>query len=78
MSVSYNIYRMPWKLLAELTKKITKEGLVEQKTISHKAYQLKFYFSDKLKGNEVWWWEVFSDFLTKKVKNHIIYFILVC
>ncbi len=76
MSVSYNIYRMPCKLLTELTKKITKEGLVEQKTISHKAYQLKFYFSDKLKGNEVWWWEVFSDFFNEKTKkpHNIFYF----
>ncbi|EOV10877.1 hypothetical protein WGA_02663 [Escherichia coli KTE40] len=28
MSVSYNIYRMPYKSLPELTKKIIKEGLV--------------------------------------------------
>ena len=35
MSVSYNIYRMPYKSLPELTKKIIKEGLVEQKTILH-------------------------------------------
>ncbi|EAS4843936.1 TIGR04141 family sporadically distributed protein, partial [Salmonella enterica] len=27
MSVSYNIYRMPYKSLPELTKKIIKEGL---------------------------------------------------
>lgn len=76
MSVSYNVYRMPFKLLPELTKKITKEGLVEQKTIFHKSYKLKFYFSDKLKGNEVWWWEVFSDFFNEEIEkpHNIFYF----
>ncbi len=76
MSVSYNIYRMPYKSLPELTKKIIKEGLVEQKTILHQSYQLKFYFSDKLKGNEVWWWDVFSDFFNEEIEkpHNIFYF----
>ncbi|MGC0938987.1 DUF6119 family protein [Pantoea agglomerans] len=76
MSVSYNIYRMPCKLLPDLTKKIIKEGLIEQKTILHKTYQLKFYFSDKLKGNEVWWWDVFSDFFKDGIEkpHNIFYF----
>ncbi|EEH1496960.1 TIGR04141 family sporadically distributed protein, partial [Salmonella enterica] len=60
----------------ELTKKIIKEGLVEQKTILHQSYQLKFYFSDKLKGNEVWWWDVFSDFFNEEIEkpHNIFYF----
>ncbi|MBK0127050.1 TIGR04141 family sporadically distributed protein [Pantoea sp. S61] len=76
MSVSYNIYRMPYKQLSDLTEKIIKEGLVEQKTITHQSYKLKFYFSDNLKGNEVWWWDVFSDFFNDTIKkpHNIFYF----
>ncbi|QZY95706.1 DUF6119 family protein [Pantoea dispersa] len=76
MSVSYNIYRMPYKQLPDLTKKIINEGLVEQKTITHQSYKLKFYFSDNLKGNEVWWWDVFSDFFNDTIKkpHNIFYF----
>ncbi|HGW6113245.1 DUF6119 family protein [Proteus mirabilis] len=76
MLVSYNIYRMPYGLLSDLTKKIIKEGLVEQKSIQHKNYNLTFYFSDKLKGNEVWWWEIFSDFFNEGIEKpyNIFYF----
>lgn len=76
MSVSYNIYRMSYKLLDQLTEKITKEGLVEQKTILHKSYKLKFYYSDKLTGNDVWWWKVFGDFFNDGVDEprNIFYF----
>ncbi|MBP2196809.1 DUF6119 family protein [Pantoea cypripedii] len=76
MSVSYNIYRMPHKSLPELTKKILREGLIEQKSILHQGYQMKFYFSDKLKGNEVWWWEVFSHFFNEDIEKpyNIFYF----
>jgi len=67
---------MPYKQLPDLTKKIIKEGLVEQKTITHQSYKLKFYFSDNLKGNEVWWWDVFSDFFNDTIKkpHNIFYF----
>ena len=66
MSVSYNIYRMPKGLLKELIEKISDEGLVKQKSITRQGYKLIFYFSDKLKGNEVWWWDVFNAFFKKK------------
>lgn len=76
MSVSYNIYRMPQDLLKELIEKISNEGLVKQKSITHQGYRLIFYFSDKLKGNEVWWWDVFNAFFKKSVKRpyNIFYF----
>jgi len=67
---------MPYHLLPDLVKKIQNEGLIEQKSIIHEGYQLVFYFSDKLKGNEVWWWDVFSGFFKAGVKkpHNIFYF----
>ncbi len=44
MSVSYNIYRMPYKSLPELTKKIIKEGLVEQKLFYINLINSNFIF----------------------------------
>lgn len=76
MSVSYNIYRMSYDKLTSLEDKITQEGLVAQKTILHKSYNLKFYFSEQLRGNEIWWWSVFSDFFKEGVEKpyNIFYF----
>lgn len=69
MSIIYNIYRMHKAELNKLKLSLKDNGLVEQKTISNNKFKSTFYFSENNIGNEVWWWEIYKDFIKDKEKN---------
>lgn len=56
MANTYNIYKVKPAKLDKLKEKLISVGLVEQKTLQKDGYLKTFYFSEKVEGNEVWWW----------------------
>ncbi|MFA2972323.1 TIGR04141 family sporadically distributed protein [Acinetobacter pittii] len=81
MGNTYNIYKIRPNKYDELIEKIEKVDLIEQKTIISGNYEMTFYFSEKLKGNEIWWWTTYREFFNKDVKapsNHFFYGLLLC
>lgn len=72
---------MEYTSFNDLIKKIESVGLLEQKTKNQKDYVLKFYFSDKVKGNPIWWWDVFHDFFKDNIEepsNLFNFAVLIC
>ncbi|OVE47510.1 DUF6119 family protein [Chromobacterium violaceum] len=57
MKIQYNIYRIQSKNLPPLLEVLAKSGLLEQKHAIHFDHKLTFYFSEKNKGQEPWWWK---------------------
>lgn len=67
MNNTYNIYKVKHSKLAQLKEKLNAVGLLEQKTLISNNYSMTFYFSDKVKGNDIWWWETYRDFFNDDV-----------
>ncbi|RUT66813.1 hypothetical protein CKG00_10765 [Morganella morganii] len=61
--------------LNKLKLSLKDNGLVEQKTISNNKFKSTFYFSENNNGNDIWWWEIYKDFIKdkKKAKKYISY-----
>ena len=81
MTSTYNIYKVKPTKLDQLKEKLTSVGLVEQKTLQKDGYSKTFYFSEKVEGNEVWWWKTYRDFFNKDVeepKNIFNFAVLIC
>jgi len=81
MSNTYNIYKIKHHKIKELKEKLKSVGLVEQKTLHAFNYSNTFYFSENIKGNDVWWWETYKEFFNdniKEPKNTFNFGVLLC
>lgn len=81
MSNTYNIYRIKFEEMDGLLEKIKSVGLVEQKTQIYENYEMTFYFSENVEGNDIWWHETYKDFLNtqEKFPKNIFHFgLLIC
>lgn len=81
MSNTYNIYRLKFEELEQLIEKIKSVGLVEQKTQIYDNYEMTFYFSENVEGNDIWWHETYKEFLNsqdKSPKNIFHFGLLIC
>lgn len=81
MSNAYNIYKIKFSEMDGLLEKIESVGLVEQKTQIYDNYEMTFYFSEKVEGNDVWWHETYKEFLISQDNSpkNIFYFgLLIC
>ncbi len=70
----YNIYRMKASKLKDLREKIESVGLVEQKTNNSDGYEMEFFYSESLKGSEIWWWNLYKDFFNDGLEEPLNYF----
>lgn len=81
MSNTYNIYKINFEKINELISKIVSVGLVEQKKQIYDNYEMTFYFSEDVEGNDVWWYETYKDFFnpnTRSPKNIFYFGLLIC
>jgi len=81
MSNTYNIYKVRHERITDLKQKLDAVGLVEQRTLESKGYSMKFYFSEKVEGNEIWWWSTYKDFFKDGIdepKNYFYFGVLLC
>lgn len=81
MGNTYNIYRIKNDKYVDLLNKIESVGLVKQKTQNYDNYEMTFFFSEEIKGNEIWWFETYKDFLNSQdeLPKNIFYFgLLIC
>ncbi|WP_216069485.1 DUF6119 family protein [Acinetobacter junii] len=81
MGNTYNIYRIKNDKYVDLLNKIESVGLVKQKTQNYDNYEMTFFFSEEIKGNEIWWFETYKDFLNlpDELPKNIFYFgLLIC
>ena len=81
MSNTYNIYKVKFAEIAGLLQKIESVGLVKQKTQIYDNYDMTFYFSEEVEGNDVWWYETYKDFLNSQdeLPKNVFYFgLLIC
>ncbi|WP_217997749.1 DUF6119 family protein [Pseudomonas syringae group genomosp. 3] len=81
MANTYNIYKVKSAKLDQLKEKLKSVGLVEQKTLEKDGYLKTFYFSEKVGGNEVWWWKTYRDFFNENIeepKNILNFAVLIC
>lgn len=81
MANTYNIYKVKPTKLDQLKEKLTTVGLVQQKTLENDGYLKTFYFSEKVEGNEVWWWKTYQDFFNEGIeepKNTFNFAVLIC
>lgn len=69
MPNTYNIYKIKHHKVKELKDKLKSVGLVEQKTLPTLNYSKTFYFSENIKGNDVWWWKTYREFFNDDVKE---------
>lgn len=78
---TYNIYKIKFETINDLLNKIRSVGLVEQKRQIYDNYEMTFYFSEDVEGNNVWWYETYKDFFNPNTKppQNIFYFgLLIC
>lgn len=81
MHNTYNIYKIRHERLNDLKHKLEMVGLFEQKTLQSKEYEMKFYFSEKVDGNPIWWWQTYRDFFKEGLeepKNYFYFGVLLC
>ena len=81
MANTYNIYKVKPAKLDQLKEKLISVGLVEQKTLQKDGYLKTFYFSEKVEGNEVWWWKTYRNFFNDNIeepKNTFNFAVLIC
>lgn len=81
MANTYNIYKVKSVKLDQLKERLKSVGLVEQKTLEKDGYLKTFYFSEKVEGNEVWWWKTYREFFNediKEPKNTFNFAVLIC
>ena len=80
MSTQYNIYRIKLDLVDNLKLKISTTELVEQKTIASSSFTSTFYYSENVKGNDVWWWKTYNPYINNlsiKPTNKFYYGLLI-
>lgn len=78
---TYNIYKVKFSEMKQLLEKLETVGLIEQKTQIYDNYEMTFYFSEKVEGNDVWWHETYKEFLTSQnnsPKNIFHFGLLIC
>jgi uncharacterized protein (TIGR04141 family) len=81
MANTYNIYKVKSAKLDQLKEKLKSVGLVEQKTLEKDGYLKTFYFSEKVEGNDVWWWKTYRNFFNEGIeepKNTFNFAVLIC
>ena len=81
MANTYNIYKVKPTKLDQLKEKLKSVGLVQQKTLENDGYLKTFYFSEKVEGNDVWWWSTYRSFFNegvKEPKNTFNFAVLLC
>lgn len=81
MANTYNIYKVKFEKIDQLKEKLSSVGLVEQKTLEKDGYIKTFYFSEKVEGSDVWWWNTYRDFFKDGVeepKNTFNFAVLIC
>lgn len=81
MHNTYNIYKIKPEKLGQLLAKLAAVGLTEQKTLPAGDYSMTFYYSENIRGNDVWWWEVYREFFNDAVrepKNVFHFALLLC
>lgn len=81
MGSTYNIYKVKFEKKDELLSKIGSVGLVEQKTQIYENYEMIFYFSEEIEGNDVWWYETYREFFKADItspKNLFYFALLIC
>lgn len=81
MHNTYNIYKVKRDKLDQLLAKLGAVGLTEQKTLQPNKYSMTFYYSENIRGNEIWWWQVYREFFNDGVnepKNIFHFGILLC
>lgn len=81
MSTTFNIYKIKSSKYDDLLAKLDSIGLKKQLTKVIDNYNLTFYFSDNVKGNEIWWLKTYSEFLNNKDQerfNIFHYGLLLC
>lgn len=81
MHNTYNIYKVKHEKLDQLLAKLGAVGLTQQKTLQPNKYSMTFYYSENIKGNEIWWWQVYRDFFNDDIKEprNIFHFgVLLC
>lgn len=81
MANTYNIYKIKPAKLDQLKEKLKSVGLVQQKTLENDGYLKTFYFSEKVEGNDVWWWSTYRSFFNdgvKEPKNIFNFAVLLC
>jgi uncharacterized protein (TIGR04141 family) len=78
---TYNIYKLKFAEITGLLEKLESVGLVEQKTQIYDNYEMTFYFSEKVEGNDIWWHETYREFLNSQnssPKNIFHFGLLIC
>lgn len=81
MSTTFNIYKINPSKIKDFLEKIKSIGLKKQKSKKIENYNLTFYFSDDVKGNEIWWLKTYEEFLenNKQDKFNIFHYgLLLC
>ncbi|WP_025094499.1 DUF6119 family protein [Acinetobacter soli] len=81
MGNTYNIYRIKNDKYDDLLNKIESVGLVEQKTQTYDNYEMTFYFSEEIEGNDIWWFDTYKNFFNtdaKSLKNIFYFALLLC
>ncbi|NHQ91014.1 TIGR04141 family sporadically distributed protein [Janthinobacterium lividum] len=81
MSNTYNIYKIQESKIDLLKIKLENVGLKEQKTCTSGNYIMTFYFSSKVEGNKIWWWQTYKDFFLGEIKepeNFFHFAVLLC
>lgn len=74
MHNTYNIYRMKTSKRDSLIEKVESVGLRKQKTIVSNNYEMIFFFSDSLEGNQIWWWNTYREFFNDGIEEPKNYF----
>lgn len=69
MSTTFNIYKINPAKIGEFLEKLKSIGLQKQKTKKISDYNLTFYFSENVKGNEIWWLKTYKDFFNSSTVN---------
>lgn len=78
---TYNIYKLKFTEITGLLEKIQSVGLVQQKTQIYDNYEMTFYFSEKVEGNDIWWHQTYKEFLISQdnsPKNIFHFGLLIC
>lgn len=81
MGNTYNIYKIKHDKYEDLLTKVESVGLIQQKTLCPENYNMVFYFSESIEGNEIWWWSTYRAFIKDDVptpKNKFYFGLLIC
>lgn len=81
MHNTFNIYKIKHNKLEQLLEKLRAAGLTEQKTLQPDHYSMKFFFSENIRGNDIWWWHTYREFFNENIrepKNTFHFGLLLC